>query len=217
MLRLTSITLSKKKISVLQRAFVLGVLLSTIALQGVPRVSEANDDCPITEYSVPTPFSGPTDITTGPDGNLWFTESNAGKIGQITTSGMFTEFSLPAGNSPGEITLGPDGNLWFVTGEGVLSRRAILLPCSITPMTVECWQRSTEVSAKLLHHTDSYYSTEPALGGYFHIQFPDDWDNCDKNDFDWSELKNDPDRFQKIDYNSLKTRTKHSSSMRPRR
>jgi len=26
----------------------------------------------------------PTDITTGPDGNLWFTESNGNRIGQIT-------------------------------------------------------------------------------------------------------------------------------------
>jgi hypothetical protein len=51
--------------------------------------------------------------------------------------------------------------------------------------------------------TDSYYSTEPALGGYFHIQFPDNWDDSEKYEFNWSELKNEPDRFQKINYDSL--------------
>jgi hypothetical protein len=46
--------------------------------------------------------------TTGPDGALWFTEMGAGKIGRITVSGTFTEFSLPAtASSPEGITAGP--------------------------------------------------------------------------------------------------------------
>jgi len=32
---------------------------------------------------VPTSFAAPTDITAGPNGNLWFTEQNGQKIGQI--------------------------------------------------------------------------------------------------------------------------------------
>jgi hypothetical protein len=36
----------------------------------------------ITEFSMPTANSRPTDITNGPDGNIWFTE--LGKIGRIT-------------------------------------------------------------------------------------------------------------------------------------
>ena len=49
-----------------------------------------------------------------PDGNLWFTESAANKIGRITTAGVITEFPIPSASSgPGGIAAGPDGNLWF--------------------------------------------------------------------------------------------------------
>jgi streptogramin lyase len=66
------------------------------------------------EFPVPTANSGPVSIVTGPDGNLWFTEINANKIGRMTTGGEFTEFSIPTPNSqPDEIDVGPDGNLWF--------------------------------------------------------------------------------------------------------
>src|SRR5207247_1700618 len=71
----------------------------------------------------------PSSITTGPDGNLWFTEQQ-GQIGHMTLAGKVSEFSLPshqylagpnptkepAGSAQGEplaITAGPDGNLWF--------------------------------------------------------------------------------------------------------
>src|SRR5882672_6968588 len=49
----------------------------------------------------------------GPDGNLWFTEHDAHKIGKVTPMGEITEFSIPSGNSPGRIATGADGNLWF--------------------------------------------------------------------------------------------------------
>jgi streptogramin lyase len=66
------------------------------------------------EFPVPTANSGPVSIVTGPDGNLWFTEILANKIGRLTTDGEFTEFSIPTPNSqPDEIDVGPDGNLWF--------------------------------------------------------------------------------------------------------
>jgi serine/threonine protein kinase len=48
----------------------------------------------ITEFSVPTPKSVPATITTGPDGNLWFTEVLNSKIGRITPGGQITEFPL---------------------------------------------------------------------------------------------------------------------------
>src|SRR6266571_2444008 len=66
------------------------------------------------EYTVPTGASGPESITSGPDGNLWFTEAFANKIGKVTTSGSFTEYGVPtAGSVPDGITVGPDGNIWF--------------------------------------------------------------------------------------------------------
>jgi streptogramin lyase len=37
----------------------------------------------ITEYPVPTPASGPIQITAGPDGALWFTEEFGNQIGRI--------------------------------------------------------------------------------------------------------------------------------------
>src|SRR6266849_6710047 len=47
----------------------------------------------ITEFALST-WAHPTGITTGPDGALWFTESNLDKIGRITTQGRITEFTL---------------------------------------------------------------------------------------------------------------------------
>src|SRR4029077_16758961 len=59
--------------------------------------------------------SRPEGITRGPDGNLWFTENSAGRIGRITPAGAAPD--SPAGltpcSMPAEITAGPDGNLWF--------------------------------------------------------------------------------------------------------
>jgi streptogramin lyase len=80
----------------------------------------------ITEFTVPTAGSGPTWIVTGPDSALWFTEGapvptannnlafTGNRIGRITTSGAFSEFTLPtAGSGPVVIAAGPDGALWF--------------------------------------------------------------------------------------------------------
>jgi virginiamycin B lyase len=59
----------------------------------------------ISEFPVPTPGSQPAGITTGPDGNLWFTETVANQIGRITTAGVIKEFPTPAaGSQPKGIT-----------------------------------------------------------------------------------------------------------------
>jgi len=69
----------------------------------------------IGEYPIPTASSNPLYITTGPDGNLWFTEHDANQIGRMNSSGVATEFPIPTPNSgPTGITAGPDGALWFV-------------------------------------------------------------------------------------------------------
>lgn len=66
-----------------------------------------------TEYAV-APGSGPTQITVGPDGRLWFTELSAAKVGAIDAGGNLQEYAIgDATAEPGEITAGPDGNLWF--------------------------------------------------------------------------------------------------------
>jgi virginiamycin B lyase len=67
----------------------------------------------VTEFPLPNANSLPSGITLGPDGNLWFTETGANKIGRITTTGVITEFPLPTAGQPNGITAGPDGALWF--------------------------------------------------------------------------------------------------------
>ena len=53
-------------------------------------------------FPVPTANGEPSDITSGPDGALWFTEFNGDRIGRIQTAAVFTEPSLPpVGPGPG--------------------------------------------------------------------------------------------------------------------
>ena len=56
----------------------------------------------------------PGSITSGPDGNIWFVEQVANKIGRVQLPGKIDEFSVPTAMSvPTGITGGPDGNVWF--------------------------------------------------------------------------------------------------------
>ena len=69
----------------------------------------------INEFPTPTANSNPSGLVAGPDGNLWFTEAYADKIGMINpTTHVITEFPIPTADSyPYSIAAGPDGNLWF--------------------------------------------------------------------------------------------------------
>src|SRR6516165_2478192 len=82
-----------------------------------PRLEGLEDRCLLSMsfFPIPTPASPPWSISSGPDGNLWFTESWGNKVGVINpTSHAITEFALPTANaSPVGIAAGPDGNLWF--------------------------------------------------------------------------------------------------------
>jgi streptogramin lyase len=75
-----------------------------------------------TEVATATGSSTPRGITVGPDGNLWFTESGANKIAQITiTGGVSTasEYAVTTASSgPLQIVTGPDGDLWFTENSG---------------------------------------------------------------------------------------------------
>jgi uncharacterized repeat protein (TIGR01451 family) len=71
----------------------------------------------INEFTIPADRA--TNITTGPDGNLWFTEAGANNIGEFNLqTHTVTEFPIPTPSQPdfdhaGGIIAGLDGNIWF--------------------------------------------------------------------------------------------------------
>jgi streptogramin lyase len=77
-------------------------------------------------FDIPTNASSPFRIDLGADGNLWFTESNAAKIGRITPAGVITEFRVPGAANPLDITAGPDRAMWFTLGPtGTIGRISV--------------------------------------------------------------------------------------------
>lgn len=54
-------------------------------------------------------------------------------------------------------------------------------------------------------NTDNYYNWiwTPAIGNFFRIEFPNDWEDGEKYEFNWNDLKEDPNRFQKINYDNI--------------
>ena len=92
------------------------VLLLVPLLAAAPQTSWAA--APVVNHGgVITNVSGlgidyPEEITTGPDGALWFANYFGNKIGRITTNGVVTTFTGPMARPVG-ITAGPDGALWF--------------------------------------------------------------------------------------------------------
>jgi uncharacterized repeat protein (TIGR01451 family) len=122
---------------------------------GVPlrtEIGRVTPDGVVTRFPTPTtdacrvfgsaPVCG---ITVGPDGNLWFTQTQAKRIGKITLSGEITEYFADGagGEFFYEITAGPDGNLWVadssasiirVTPSGVIAffDRQNMVPVGIT-------------------------------------------------------------------------------------
>lgn len=131
---------------------------------GVGQILKVTQSGSFTTYTIPAAantVSGPTvrGITTGPDGNIWFTvftefierqglttaTVKEGKVFKMTTSGRFTEYAVPNGAStwPEAITVGPDGYLWFtepfagmvakMTTSGVLTEYAMPAGAYDTP------------------------------------------------------------------------------------
>lgn len=85
------------------------------------RIGKIDTRGKVTDYQIPTRVkaSGTGGITVGPDGALWFTESEGNKIARITITGKISEFPLSVGAYPGGIALGSDGALWFTESKKV--------------------------------------------------------------------------------------------------
>jgi hypothetical protein len=68
---------------------------------------------------VPTAGAGPDGIALGPDGNVWFSETEVSQIGRVTPDGQITEFrtGISPGSKPLSIVV-RDGALWFSEASG---------------------------------------------------------------------------------------------------
>ena len=66
----------------------------------------------VTEFAVAAhiEFGG---ITEGPDGAIWFTESNMNAVGRLAGDGTIATDSVP---SPVSVVAGADGNMWITSG-----------------------------------------------------------------------------------------------------
>ncbi len=76
-------------------------------------LGKITDHSNYSRFFIPTRNSRPVGITAGPDGDLWFTESRANRIGHVVALRV-REIRIPApGGDPRGIAAGPDGALWF--------------------------------------------------------------------------------------------------------
>src|SRR5207248_6214937 len=75
-------------------ATVLVVIVVVAAGVLPPATSGSAQTAAISEFAISLAGT-PRGIAAGPDGALWFTESDAHRIGRITTAGAISEFSLP--------------------------------------------------------------------------------------------------------------------------
>jgi virginiamycin B lyase len=107
---------------------------------------------PITEFSTGL-GAAPLDIQPGPDGNLWFVDTDA--IGRITPAGVITEFTngLLPGSVPHAIAPGGDGNMWF-TDDGTTHAIGRITPAGVI----------TEFTTGLLPGSAPYELTPGANG-----------------------------------------------------
>ena len=78
----------------------------------------------MSEYSVPTPASAPLAITVGPNGVVWFTESNASKLARFDpVAQSFAEYVVPGVGDMWGVTLDHNGYVWLTqySGKGSVS------------------------------------------------------------------------------------------------
>lgn len=90
---------------------------------GASQIGELGPAGRLRLFADPSPYSGLSDITMGPDGAMWFTEQ-AGLVGRVTPGGLITQLALPSpGSNPDGITAGPGRTIWIAeTGVDAIAR-----------------------------------------------------------------------------------------------
>jgi virginiamycin B lyase len=89
------------------------VALAIVAL--LAAVSPASAAPRVTPYKLPADFALPNDLTTGPDGAVWVTDSSLGQIWRIAKNGKIRHYDL--GQMPGGITTAY-GSMWVADSGG---------------------------------------------------------------------------------------------------
>ena len=77
---------------------------------------------PFVAFPVPSPITFRDKITTGWDGNIWFTFGSLRGIGRMDRAGVITEFSVPNSPDADDLVSGPDSAMWFGRPHGTLGR-----------------------------------------------------------------------------------------------
>jgi len=73
-----------------------------------------------TEFPLPQPQAGITDLAIAPDGSVWFTELRAQKLGHLR-DGVVDEVLLPRSDArPFGIRVDASGNVWYTDLTGWL-------------------------------------------------------------------------------------------------
>ena len=95
------------------------------AMSRLPAVSSSHNPSQtgpptyIQEFHVPTPYSAPLAITVDANGETWFTESNASKLGRFDPANQtFTEFKIPWVGDMWGMAADPRGFIWFTQYSG---------------------------------------------------------------------------------------------------
>jgi len=137
------------------------VLLYSRTRGAQPQITSATSCTPsVTEFPTPTSGSTPVEITTGPDGNLWFAEAGADKIGKITPAGVISEFAIPrwagagAMTTPRELhtaTLLPSGKV-LVAG-GINNLGSVVASAELYDPGTNSWSATGNMGVARANHT----------------------------------------------------------------
>lgn len=102
--------------SVISVSLVTGVLAALVPGLATPAAAATRI------IPVPTSSAGLGRIVTAPDGNMWFTEEDANKVGRITPGGQITEFDLGQqtvdDTSVQDVAVAPNGTIWVAYDSG---------------------------------------------------------------------------------------------------
>jgi RHS repeat-associated protein len=93
---------------------------ATYGYDGAARLTSASNSpsagIQLASHPLVNEWGGAWDIVTGPDRNLWLTDSWNGDIERVTPSGTASSYATGISDGPYGITGGSDGNVWFAGG-----------------------------------------------------------------------------------------------------